>query len=102
MIELHVTCENEQAAAELAQATIQARLAACANIVGEVRSLYRWKGTVEDERETLMILKTSDEKADAAEAFIAERHAYETPAIIRHHAVDANEDYARWVDEETK
>lgn len=101
MIELHVTYSSEAEARAQARKVVEARQAACANIIGTVRSLYRWKGEIEEEDETLVIYKTSDRKAGAAVAFIAEHHPYETPAIIRHEAVGANESYARWVEEET-
>jgi periplasmic divalent cation tolerance protein len=101
MIELHVTYGSAGEARAQARAVIEARQAACANIIGTVCSLYWWKGEVEEEDETLVIFKTSDAKANSAEAFIAEHHPYDTPAIIRHTAVGANDDYARWVDEET-
>ena len=102
MIELHVTYASAEEARAHARAVVEARHAACANIIGTVHSLYRWKGAIEEEDETLVIFKTSEDKAASAEAFIAERHPYETPAIIRHTAVGANDDYARWVEEETK
>lgn len=85
----------------LARKALEARLAACANIIPSVRSLYWWNGKIEDETETLAIFKTSNEQADALAAFIAEHHPYETPAIIRHDNVSANRDYEAWVDAET-
>ena len=101
MIELHVTYDSEADARAQARRVIEARQAACANIIGTVRSLYWWKGRIEEEDETLVIFKTSEAKAASAEAFIAEHHPYETPAIIRHDGVGANDGYARWVEEET-
>jgi periplasmic divalent cation tolerance protein len=101
MIELHVTYGSEAEARTQARRVIEARQAACANIVGTVRSLYWWKGEIEEEDETLVIFKTSEAKAASAEAFIADHHPYETPAIIRHGSVGANEGYTRWVEEET-
>ena len=101
MIELHVTYGSEAEARAQARRVIEARQAACANIIGTVRSLYWWKGAIEEEDETLVIFKTSEAKAAAAEAFIAENHPYETPAVIRHANVGANDSYARWVEEET-
>ncbi|WP_157014296.1 divalent-cation tolerance protein CutA [Mesorhizobium xinjiangense] len=97
MIELHVTFANAVDAARMARAALKA----CANIVDGVRSLYWWQGAIEEEDETLAIFKTSEAKADALEALIAEHHPYDTPAIIRHTAVTANQDYARWVEKET-
>ncbi|MCV0395193.1 MAG: divalent-cation tolerance protein CutA [Rhizobiaceae bacterium] len=101
MIELHVTYADGAEARRLARAVVEARHAACANIVENVSSIYRWEGAIEEETETLVIFKTSEARAAAAEAFIAENHPYDVPAIIRHTAVEVNDDYARWVEEET-
>ncbi len=101
MIELHVTYGSNEDAVAQARAVVEAREAACANIIGTVHSLYWWNGKVEEEDETLVIFKTSEARAASAEAFIASRHPYDTPAIIRHGSVGANDDYARWVQEET-
>lgn len=102
MIDFHVTFGDSDEARRVARAALEARLAACINIVADVRSLFWWQGQIEEEAEVLAIFKTSEAKADRLEAFIAERHPYETPAIIRHAGLTANAEFARWVDEETK
>jgi periplasmic divalent cation tolerance protein len=101
VIELHVTFPDMKSAEALARKALEARLAACANIVPNVRSLYWWKGKIEDETEVFAIFKTSHGQADALAAFIAKHHPYETPAIIRHDKVSANADYEAWVEAET-
>ena len=101
MIDFHVTFGAEEEARRVAQAALEVRLAACVNIVNNVRSLYWWHGTIEEESEVLAIFKTSKTKADALATFIAEKHPYDTPAIIRHDGLTANAAFARWVEEET-
>lgn len=101
MIELHVTFGDEDSAVALARKALEARLAACASILPGLRSLYRWNGAVNDEAETLMILKTSEARAEELSRLIAENHPYETPAIIRHDNVTANPDYLSWIAGET-
>lgn len=101
MIEFHVTFADMESAEALARKALEARLAACANIVPGVRSLYWWKGRIEDEQEVLAVFKTSDERADALATFVAEHHPYETPAIVRHVDVSANPDYEAWIETET-
>ncbi|QDZ01578.1 divalent cation tolerance protein CutA [Nitratireductor mangrovi] len=101
MIEVHVTFASAEEAARLARAVLEARLAACANIVEGVRSLFWWDGQIADEAETLAIFKTGAERAEALEAFIAEHHPYDTPAIIRHMNVGANPAFEQWIAAET-
>ena len=101
MVEFHVTFADIDSARRLARAALEARLAACANLVPGVASLYWWQGRIEEETEVLAILKTSRHKADDLAAFVAANHPYETPAIIRHGDVSANAGYERWIEEET-
>ena len=101
MIELHVTFGDADSAVAVARKALEARLAACANILPDVRSLYWWDGEIADEAETLMILKTSDGKAEQLAGLVAENHPYDTPAIIRHDNVTATGDYLAWIDAET-
>jgi Uncharacterized protein involved in tolerance to divalent cations len=101
MIELHVTFADMESARALSRRAVEARLAACANILPGVTSIYRWQGRIEEETETLAILKTSDEQAGALARFVADNHPYETPAIVRHENVTANESYLDWIAAET-
>ena len=70
--------EAERIATEL----VDRRLAACVQIVGPVRSVYRWQGKVEHAEEWLCLAKTSAERYAAVEAAIRELHSYECPEII--------------------
>ena len=101
MIEFHVTFSDMVSAREMAHAVVEARLAACANLVPGMVSLYWWEGYITQESEILAVFKTSEKKADMLEAFLLENHPYDTPAIIRHTAVVANPDYESWVETET-
>ncbi len=101
MIEFHVTFADAEDAGRVARAALEARHAACANIVNGVRSLYWWQGRIEEDAEALVIFKTSEARAESLEALIVAHHPYDTPAIVRHTAVTANEEYARWVEKET-
>lgn len=65
-----------------ATALVEARLVACANILPGMRSVYRWAGAVERAAETVMLLKTRAERADAVVAAVRARHPYETPAVL--------------------
>lgn len=102
MIEFHVTYASRVEAAQIAREAVELRLAACVNLLDNVRSIYRWEGAIEDEIETLAVFKTSQTRAGELSDFLEVSHPYDTPAIIRHDNVSANADYARWIEEETK
>ena len=85
-------------AAELARTLVDERLAACVNVLSPMISIYRWKGSVEQEREQQMVIKTTAGKVAALEARIRELHPYELPEFIVLNA-ESSADYQAWVNE---
>ena len=79
---IYVTCANRQEAEKLAEIAVTEKLAACANIFQEHLSLYKWEGKLQKEQEVAMLLKTSDEKAEALQNRLATLHSYDTPCIL--------------------
>lgn len=96
-----VTTSSEEEAKKIATALVDARLAACANIVKWVQSVFRWQGKVEDEPETLMIIKSVAGKLDALIAKVKELHSYDVPEVIALPIVGGSAEYLTWVREET-
>ena len=78
---LYVTAPNPGVAEEIARALIAEKLAACVNIHGEMRSVYKWDGAVEETAERPMIVKTAAARADAACRRIVELHPYDAPCV---------------------
>ncbi|MGZ2411679.1 periplasmic divalent cation tolerance protein [Sphingomonas sp. F9_3S_D5_B_2] len=78
---------------------IEARLAACVNILGPVRSIYRWKGEVQSANEIAAIFKTSDESADALMTRIAGLHSYDVPCVVALPIEKVLGSYAEWVED---
>lgn len=76
-----ITCPPEAASA-LAGALVEARLAACVNLLPGIESVYRWQGAVERSAETLLIAKTTPAAYSALEARVRELHPYELPEIV--------------------
>jgi len=93
------TCANEEEAARLARALVEARVAACVNIVPSVRSVYRWKGAVEDAAECLLIIKSSRSLFDALRAVLEKLHPYELPEIVALPIVEGSPNYLNWLGE---
>jgi periplasmic divalent cation tolerance protein len=96
-----VTVQKEEEAAEIAREIVGGKLAACVNIVGGVRSIYRWKGKTEDEGEVLMVVKTRGALFPDLMKRIKELHRYSVPEIIALPIVEGSEDYLGWLKEET-
>jgi periplasmic divalent cation tolerance protein len=88
-------------AERLARTLVSRRLAACASLVPGLRSVYRWKGRVEEARETLLVLKTTAPRVAALLAALEALHPYEVPEGIALRVDEALGPYASWVRRET-
>ncbi len=96
------TCGNAEEAERLARALVEARLAACVNVLGGVRSFYRWKGAVEDASECLLVIKTSRALFDEVRAALEKAHSYELPEVLALPVVAGSPNYLGWLDGELK
>jgi periplasmic divalent cation tolerance protein len=88
-----------EAAKSLASRLVEERLAACVNLVPGVQSVYRWKGQVADEAETLLVVKTTDALLGALRRRVVELHPYAVPEVVALEVVDVHPAYAQWVEE---
>ena len=86
-------------AERIGRAVIEERLAACINIIGDIRSIYRWNGGIESAEEVAAIFKTSDLVADALLTRIAALHSYDVPCIATWPIDKILGSYADWVEE---
>ena len=94
---LYVPCPNAEVAGALAKAALHARLAACANILPSIRSLYWLEGEIQDDAESLLILKTDVGHLEALRAMLMEEHQYELPCVATLAPDDVNAAYATWL-----
>lgn len=83
------------AAADIARALVEERLAACVNRL-DCRSTYRWEGAVRDDREVVLLAKTTDDRYAALVDRVRELHPYEVPCVERFDEVDALDPFERW------
>jgi len=101
-VQVLTTVDSEEDGLQLGRAIVGARLAACVQIIGPIRSLYWWDGVVQDSREWQLLVKTTAERLPALEAHIKANHSYDTPEIIVTPIVGGSAEYLGWVSEETR
>ena len=97
-----ITAPNEEEASRISHTLVGERLAACVNIIPAVRSIYRWEGRVEDEKEVLLIVKTKRVLFEPLQKRVKELHSYSVPEIIALPLVEGNEQYLSWLGQETR
>jgi periplasmic divalent cation tolerance protein len=91
------TAPTAEVAAGLARALVEARLAACGNVVPGLRSIYRWQGRVEDEAEVLLVLKTTRERFPALRDELLRRHPSEVPEVLALPVEAGSAPYLAWL-----
>jgi periplasmic divalent cation tolerance protein len=96
------TTDNEQAARALAAAAIDAKLGACAQIVGPITSVYRWEGKVQTEQEWRVEIKTTADRVAALAEHIKAHHSYDLPEIIATPITGGSPEYLSWLVDETR
>lgn len=99
---VYMTASNADEAAKLARGLVEARLAACANILGPNRSFYRWDGKVQDEGEIALIAKTRAALVDALTAKVKELHSYSVPCVVAMPIATGNPEFLDWIGQETR
>ncbi len=93
------TCDGMDSATRLARALVDRRLVACVNLIPGVRSIYRWKGEIQDDAEALLVMKTDVEHLPALTAAVEELHAYETPELVVLPVESGSQAYLDWIGE---
>jgi periplasmic divalent cation tolerance protein len=101
IVTVYATFASDEEARRIARALVEERLAACANILGACRSIYRWQGAVDEAEEVAALFKTRAERAEALIARLAELHSYEVPAAVVWPIAEALGSYAAWVEAES-
>jgi len=96
-----VTVSSEEEGMKIARALVAKKLAACVNLVPGVRSVFRWKGEVKDEKELLLVVKTRESKLAHLVQAVKELHSYTVPETIALPILGGSEAYLGWLREET-
>ena len=97
MLVVHTTTPTSEEAERLAHAIVEAKLAACVQILPKMTSVYVWEGMVQTEPEHLLLIKTLEEKFDALADFIRKNHSYDVPEIVALEAEKVSDSYLSWL-----
>ena len=92
-----VTVPDSDTGRALAHQVVEARLAACGNLIPGLTSVYRWEGRVQQDPENLMILKTTAGKLPALKKTVVALHPYEVPELLVLQTIDGHLPYLEWV-----
>ncbi len=99
---VYVTAPDLQVARTIGRSLVEERLAACANVIEGMRSIYWWQGRVEEAAETVLILKTVDTNLTALIERVEALHPYETPCVTAFKVEDGARGYLDWIQAETR
>jgi periplasmic divalent cation tolerance protein len=99
MIAVYIPCKNTKEARHIAHELLKERLIACAGL-WPIRSLYEWKGKLEDCPEVVILAKSQGRNFARIKRRVIELHSYEVPAIVKWH-ISANEEYKEWVNKQS-
>jgi len=94
---LYVTASSETEAQRIARSVVEKKLAACANIIPGMQSIYRWKGEIEEAEEWLVLLKTTGQLETDCTREIVNLHTYECPCVVSFNLTGGNEGYLEWM-----
>ncbi len=99
VVTVYAVFATEEEAAYIGRAMVEEQLAACVNILGPIRSIYRWQGKVDDAQEVAALFKSTTAAADRLIARIADLHSYDLPCIEVWPVDKVWSAYADWVEE---
>jgi periplasmic divalent cation tolerance protein len=98
MLVVFTTTPTADEAESLAEKLVDARLAACVQIVHGIRSVYMWKGAVHKDEEHLLVIKTLEEHWENLQQFISVHHSYSVPEIVALDSDRVSDTYLQWIE----
>jgi periplasmic divalent cation tolerance protein len=94
---IYVTTKDKAEARDIGRYLVQSRLAACVNIFDHMNSMYVWEDEFQDDQETVLIAKTTEQKLPELIQAVKSRHSYEVPCIVSLPIGDGNPDFLQWI-----
>ncbi|WP_045217072.1 divalent-cation tolerance protein CutA [Desulfonatronovibrio magnus] len=97
----YITAADLAEAQKIGSTLVDKQLAACVNIFENMQSMYKWKGKVETDRETVLVAKTTDSLKEALLQEVKQIHSYECPCVVFLPVTGGNPDFLDWIKQET-
>ena len=98
---VYITTDDPEEARNIGRVLVEERLAACANILDPMTSIFRWEGKIQEGAETVLILKTKASLVDALSTRVTALHSYDRPCVVGFAVAGGDEAFLEWVRAET-
>jgi len=99
---VYVTAADAEEARQIGRTVVQERLAACANVLGGVTSIFHWRGAVEEATEAVLIMKAESDRLPKLIDRVKTLHSYETPCVVALPIAQGNPAFLHWIRDETR
>ncbi len=99
---VYITTNSHEEAEIIGRNLVSKKLAACVNIIGNMKSIYHWEGKIESADEVVIIAKTIRALVQELIENVKTLHSYECPCIVAIPIIDGNENFLKWIRDETK
>ena len=99
---IYITTSGQEESARIGRRLVGERLAACVNIIPSIKSFYHWEGSLEEDEESVLIVKTTSELTQQIIKRVRELHSYDNPCIISIPITGGSRDYLEWLNNEVK
>lgn len=99
---IYITTSDQEESARIGRRLVEERLAACVNIIPSIKSFYHWEGSLEEDEESVLIVKTTSELTQQIIKRVRELHSYDNPCIISIPITGGSRDYLEWLNDEVK
>ncbi|KZX16490.1 divalent-cation tolerance protein CutA [Methanobrevibacter cuticularis] len=97
---IYITTSNEEEALKIGSKMVKERLAACCNVIKDMKSIYWWENKIANDNESILLLKTLDKNVDKIIQKVEEIHSYENPCILALPIIKSSDSYLKWIEEE--
>jgi periplasmic divalent cation tolerance protein len=99
---IYITAGSKDEARMIGKTLVSTRLAACVNIIENMNSMYMWDGKLQDDKETILIAKTTKERVSGLIEKVKSLHSYDCPCIVCLSVSDGNPAFLKWVANEAR
>ena len=98
---IYITAATRDEAVSIGRTLVESRLAACANVLAGITSIYWWEGAVTEDDEVSLLVKTREELVDKVVEKVKEIHSYDCPCVVSFPISGGNPAFLEWIDAET-